>query len=83
MVALFENVFQPWRVKFDVKLLYMWMDSKILIHLGGVYFGILSAKAWGHLVQEIVKAAFSTFLTSQIFSLPSFGSLRKKIKIYM
>ena len=59
------------------------MDSNILIHLGGVFFGISSAKAWGHLVQEIVKAAFSAFLTSQILSLPSFGSLRKKIKIYI
>ena len=54
------------------------MDSNILIHLGGVFFGISSAKAWGHLVQEIVKAAFSAFLTSQILSLPSFGSLRLK-----
>ena len=59
----------------------MWMDSKILIHLGGVFFDILSAKAWGHLVLEIVKASFSTFLTPQILSLPSFRSLRQKTKI--
>ena len=36
MVALFERAFQPKCVTFDnFNLLFMWMDSKILIHLGG------------------------------------------------
>ena len=66
MVALFERAFQPKCVTFDnFNLLFMWMDSKILIHLGGDLLWHIECQGMRPFSPGS-KSWFSTVLISQI-----------------